>query len=317
MDAPRVRHPERCPVCGGEGRTVRTLSRDLIARSLAEFVERELPSQIALPGYVLRMCADCTLEFADPLQPAPGAFYEWLDRERDYYVRSRWEWDRVEALIAERHARQPVQAVLEFGGGDGRFLERVRRCTGARVVTVERSEAFVANLNRQGIEACTDDGAVRALAGQAFDFVLAFHYLEHVPDPVGLARQMCALAGSDGRVLCSVPYSPMCHESLWHDPLNHPPHHLTRWNARSMAALGAAVGRKCALSMPEALPIVARARYALVPRYLGPHWKRHRRRARLLPLLHPVRFLREVVAQALRDRVGGRAAADVMLVELL
>jgi hypothetical protein len=40
-------------------------------------------------------------------------------------------------------------------------------------------------------------------------------------------------------------------------------------------------------------------------------------RARWLPINHPAKFLREMWIQLRRERVGGRPAADVVLVEIL
>jgi SAM-dependent methyltransferase len=302
-----------CPVCRSPSLRGPDLPRDRLARALEEFVEEPLPAGVALRDYAMRACAACTLEFAEPMAPADDAFYAWLDRRPWYYVAQRWEWNIVEARIAQ-HGGAP--AVLEFGAGDAKFLRRLRDATGARVVAIERSSAAVAAVRAGGIEAYTAEEAAGSLANRGFDFVIGFHTLEHVADPLALALEMVRFAGAGGQVLVSVPYSPMYFESRWFDPLNHPPHHLTRWNARSLAALAGQCGRHARLRMPAPLGRLARARYALAIGRLGPHWSR-RRGWRLLPLLHPLQFMAELGRQGRRDRVGGRAAADVVLVELL
>lgn len=289
------------------------LSAKFLAAALEEFVEAPLPPGLVVSDYAMCRCPACTLEFADPLAPAGDAFYDWLDAKSKYYVEHRWEWDQVEALVA---ARQDSPAVLEIGAGDARFLRRLGRSAGARTVAIERSAAAVAALRKDSVEAYTPDDAASALANRHFDFVLAFHCLEHVTDPVGLLRTMRGHAGPSGRVLFSVPYSPMYFESRWFDPLNHPPHHLSRWNRTALESLGAQVGAQVRLTMPPAYSLLTRARFALAIRFGGPHWLRRPRQARLAPLRHPLAFVEELARQARRETVDGRAAADVVLVEV-
>lgn len=301
-----------CPACGSPARRGPLLPKAMLARALEEFVEAPLPAGIALHDYAMCRCTACTLEFADPPAPADDAFYRWLDQHSRYYEQQRWEWDRVQEVLA----RQRGATVLEIGAGDGRFLRRLRETAGATTVAIERSDAAVAALRDQGIEAHAAADADRALAGRRFDFVLAFHCLEHVPDPAGLLGSMRARAGDAGRVLFSVPYSPMYFERRWFDPLNHPPHHLSRWNARALEALAHRCGGRAHLQFPPARSAFARARYSLAIQHLGPHWMRGRR-WRAMPGLHPLGFVAELAAQLGRERVDGRTAADVVLVELL
>lgn len=301
-----------CPVCAAPSAHARILTAPFLAGTLAEFVGVPPPSAVGLRDYTLRRCPRCTLEFADPMAPADDAFYAWLDREARYYVDDRWEWKRVEDRIRAAGIASPT--VLEIGAGDGRFLRRLQASAGAQGVAIERSPSAVATLRERGVEAYTPSEAAEALTGRQFDFVLAFHCLEHIPDPVGLLATMRDHAGPRGRVLFSVPYSPMYFEGGWFDPLNHPPHHLTRWNARALAGLAQRCGETARFEMPAAYSTVRRARYALAIEQLGPHWAR-RRAWRWLPLAHPVGFMRELARQARRERVAGRAAADVVLVE--
>jgi len=303
----------QCPVCGSAAQRERTLTARFLAAALQEFVERPVPTDVALHDYTMYCCTACTLRFADPPAPAGDAFYEWLDRESKYYVAHRWEWDCIEEFV---RAHPGPAAVLEIGAGDARFLRRLQSAAGARTVAIERSGAAASALRAKGVEAYAEDEAGAALAGRRFDYVLAFHCVEHVVDPVGLVASMLQRAGPDGRVLFSVPYSPMYFESRWFDPLNYPPHHLTRWNRNSLERLCSRVGARARLLLPPAYPLLARARHALAIRCLGPHWSRRRRLWKVLPLLHPLKFAGELVRQTRRERVNGRVAADVVLVEL-
>jgi len=50
------------------------------------------------------------------------------------------------------------------------------------------------------------------------------------------------LLAPSGRLMISTPYSPMSLEENWFDPLNHPPHHITRWSEKPYEALAARTG---------------------------------------------------------------------------
>ena len=81
-----------------------------------------------------------------------------------------------------------------------------------------------------------------AFPGIKFDVVTSFHCLEHVDHPVEFVRSLAALTRPGGRIFLSTPYSPMSFEAHWFDVMNHPPHHLTRWNLAAYRQLSALLG---------------------------------------------------------------------------
>lgn len=308
----------RCPVCGGTTHVQRNLPPQITKLALEKLGNGPVPETLQIPHYQLRRCNQCTLEFANPPEPAGDSFYNWLNQNGNYYLGERWEWEQIAAVVQARSSSGACPTILEMGAGDGLLLRRLRDSFGARVVAIERSQEAAAMLRDSfGIEAHTEEEAAKSMTGQAFDFVLAFHCIEHVADPAGFLTEMCRWASTAGRVLFSVPYSPMYFEHFRFDPLNHPPHHMTRWNSRSLAALAAHVGGRADLTMPKALSTLMRAGYALAIYYLGVAWYRHPIRARILPILHPIHFLRELRIQARRERVNNRPAAEVVLVEVV
>lgn len=304
-----------CPVCAAATVGYQNLSAEFIKRSLAGFYGVPVPDNVSIDAYEMRRCSECTLEFAHPPIPAADAFYNWMDRGGGYYIKERWEWDQVSKIIDEQQRSSRVDSVIEIGAGDAYFLRKIQDVTGARIVAIERSEQAASAVRKKGTEAYAEDIAPHPIDGQTFDFVLSFHCLEHVVDPVKFLKELCRWAGTKGRILFSVPYSPMYFEGLWFDPLNHPPHHLSRWNQRSLSKLAECVGGRAHFMMPKAYSVFLRARYALAIHYLGPHWY-GRRLAKILPLLHPIRFGLEVLHQQKRDLVNGQPAADVVLVEV-
>lgn len=303
-------------MCRSPSRLVRELPGDFVGTALADYTESPVPSDVQIADYTLLRCTQCELEFSDPPEPAADAFYEWLDRVQEYYPGERWEWGEVARQVSEHVRRHGQCRVLELGAGAGFFLNQLKTEYGAQATAIERSEDAAAKLRAQGIECLTPQQAASALTHRTFDFVVAFHCLEHVADPLSMIVDMNRWAGPDGRIFVSVPYSPMFYESQWFDPLNHPPHHMTRWNQHALAALARQIKGEAQLYMPPALSLTARARMALCIVYQGPRWYLHRRRALLVPLQHPLRYLRELFVQARRDKVNAQAASDVVLAEI-
>ena len=266
--------------------------------------------------YEIRKCTTCTLEFSWPMTGGSPEFYSWITMEQDYYPAFRWEWGEVGDWLA----RQPrAIRLLEIGCGSGSFLESIRPLDNVAAVGIDFTEASVAicrgkslDVHRQTLE---EFSARQHEFGNKFDAVVAFHCLEHVTDPLGLIRDMSQLLSADGRIFVSTPYSPMSIEAGWFDPLNHPPHHLTRWNERAYRELGTQLQLHPTFRMPKAVSLWRRIVDGTL--FAG----RGRRHSKKPPsvvaaaLINPLGLIQNIVAQIRRDRVDGVVASDVVLVE--
>ena len=151
------------------------------------------------------------------------------------YARTRWDF----AVARRRIAAE--QDVADLGCGDGRFLLSLGRRTG-RTVGVDHHEGAVRRLTRLGAEGYAVPFATFAEdeAGR-FDVVTSFHTLEHVEDPVGTFRAAIECLRPGGLLLLSVPNR----ERTWRDegePLDRPPHHVTRWGPAQLRRLADADG---------------------------------------------------------------------------
>lgn len=150
-----------------------------------------------------------------------------------------------------------------------------------------------------------------------FDAVVTFHCLEHVQDPKGLIAGMSRLLSPQGRIFVSTPYSPMSFEGPWFDPLNHPPHHLSRWNQTAYKELGRQTGLRPMFRMP----LAEGSRRRVVQSFgfaLRGRTSFNRRRDWIAAALRWPTVLATVVGRQLsRERVNGVQAADVVLVEFL
>jgi SAM-dependent methyltransferase len=149
-----------------------------------------------------------------------------------------------------------------------------------------------------------------------FDVAAAFHCLEHVSDPKEFVASMVRVLKPGGKIYLSTPYSPMSFEGIWLDPLNNPPHHLTRWNFRAYKELARQLNLQINFFMPRASGILHRTLYALNLAWYGPFALASRKKMFLSVLAHPFDTLDEYMRQRSREKVDGKTVADVILVEL-
>ena len=250
------------------------------------------------------------------MEPGDNSFYEWITSRRGYYPEQRWEWSHVTEHLA---AEQSQLSVLEVGCGDGRFLEMLARLPNTRVTGLDTTPASVEKCRARKLdvhcETLADHQRRLPEDSRPYDVVIAFHCLEHVADPSGLVSGMLALLASGGRLLISTPFSPMSFESLWFDPLNHPPHHMSRWNLRSYEALARRHGLSVSFRMPQADGVRRRVANAFNFRLNGPRHFQSARRIFCRAMLRPHLLLAEIWRQWRRPRVNGNPAADVVLAE--
>ena len=191
-------------------------------------IDRLTPSK----EITLTTCNDCGLEFFDPLVPGDRAFYEWL-AAAGYQEATRWEFDEV----ANRMRRG--EDVIDIGCGNGAFLARVSGIAGRRVGVDLAVERNVAGPYVEIFEG-TPDAYVESVDG-VFDVVTAFHILEHVVD----AREICVparrLLKPGGTFFISVPDAERPVISKL-EPLDLPPHHVSRWRTPQLERLGGRFG---------------------------------------------------------------------------
>jgi SAM-dependent methyltransferase len=307
-----------CPICNTASDVVRTLDKPTITEGLRKLFDAAPPQDLGSDAYELARCRACTLEFAVPMTPGSSAFYDWITQQPAYFPPDRWEWD----VVINEVAKLPSGGLLvEVGCGSGLFLERLKRRAAVRGVGLDITQGVVDGCRGRGLEAYCEyveryGDALRPALGLA-DVAVAFHCLEHVSDPVGFVRSMADMLKSGGRILVSTPYSPMSFENLWLDPLNHPPHHMTRWNARAYRALANRLGLGVRFLMPAAGSIASRMSQAIYM-WAAVRGRRPGKVGRMATAAtHPVMSTRELLRQVRRERVDGRVAADVVLVELM
>ena len=100
---------------------------------------------------------------------------------------------------------------------------------------------------------CLASELLRDPNSRRFSLVTAWQVLEHVPDPVEFLRDCALLARPGGFVGVAVPNEDGGHRLCPYDPHLWPPHHISRWRGRDLAAAGAKAGLRLVKSGSDVL----------------------------------------------------------------
>mgnify|MGYP003629586560 FL=1 len=303
----------KCPVCSGPGAVVRRLDAAEIARGLAAVFGVSPPTG-AVPGdYDIVRCADCALVYADPMRAGGGVLYDWLTSFPKYHAQGRWEWARIKDVLAAE--ARPLR-LLELGAGQGDFLETLKDLPRVTAQGIDLSDSSVRKAQARGLDVRRESlEQVIVEAAGTYDAVVLSHVLEHVATPGALMGAVRNLLAPQGRILFSVPYSPMSREYLHDDVMNLPPHHMTRWNISALEGLARVTGLDLETWMPKAKAPWKRALKHTCDKVRGEG--RVRGLARLPVVLANWGEFRRILADHRnRERVSGQMAADTILVSL-
>ena len=299
-------------------RKIRDLPRTFLLEQLEDYYQTKPPVGAVESDYSLWECAETGLQFAWPMLPGNSIFYEWVSRFPTYYPGNRWEYRQVRDLLEGDSVMGKEAAVLDVGCGKGDFLR------GLNSVSIQK---YGLDFNEPAIEACRQNG-FRAFCGTVesalqadffkpsmFSAVTSFHCLEHVDNPIQFVRSLLKVTASGGRVFISTPYSPMSFEVEHFDVMNHPPHHLTRWNLKPYQRLAELLGVKMRCHVPFSTA-AQRTLAAFRVMHYGP-WRSVSRKTLLADLLHQIPTVWRLYHQQLeRKRKYHGIGADVILVEL-
>lgn len=176
--------------------------------------------------YSVIKCQTCGLEYTDP---APGndelkAFYsEYTDIRADRMILEMNSKEHLKTL--KRYGWTPESRTLDFGAGEGVFVETAGGCTSG--VDVKPSNP--------SIKSSLDDG----LNDVKWNFITLFGVLEHLPDPLQIMNGLVSILGKDGKIAITtvnaegnIPY------------YYKPPEHLTYWTRAAFEMMCDTLGMK-------------------------------------------------------------------------
>jgi SAM-dependent methyltransferase len=288
---------------------IRDLPREFLLDQLDQYYGSQPPDDAVECDYSLWECAETGLQFAWPVTPGNDRFYEWVSGFASYYPGNRWEYGEVRRLLFESDI-----TVLDVGCGSGTFLHGLALIPNAGKFGVDTNERAIVRCGADGLQSycgtVQSAFATNFIQPAQFQIVTSFHCLEHVDQPVEFVRSLMAAVAPGGRVFLSTPYSPMSFEAEWFDVLNHPPHHLTRWNIAAFRRVADLTGATMRHFVPPSKPL-ERAMQTFRLLHYGPHRSVGTTRLRKDVLRHLPKLLRDYRRQRLRQPV----AADVILVE--
>lgn len=308
----------KSPLSQAPPQKIRDLPREFLLAQLSDYFHAPSPPEIVETDYTLWRCAETGLEFCQPPLPGNEAFYQWVSSFASYYPGFRWEYGEVVQLLRGENQSAPGFKVLDVGCGKGDFLRALD--------FLPAQNKFALDLNEPAIRACREQGfnafcgtvetAITAgfLKPGEFPVVTSFHCLEHVPQPVEFVRELLRATAPGGRLFLSTPYSPMSFEAEWFDVLNHPPHHMARWNLAAYRKLAEMLGVKMRHFVPHNRPLKQALQLFRLQTY-GPNVNVSRATLAKDILLQAPSFFAGWNKMRRRAATHATAGADLILVE--
>jgi 2-polyprenyl-3-methyl-5-hydroxy-6-metoxy-1,4-benzoquinol methylase len=226
-----------CPLCQThEFTSVAKYSYQKIWRQLGEVWGAQFSPEVVArhsPGSIAHLveCSQCQLRYFRSARAGDADFYRELSSSSRYYAADKWEF----AVVRDRWCRD--QEVLDVGCGDGRFL-RLLEPAAKRAIGLETNPDAVARARGEGLDVRLQPVAQMAAERSAgFDVVCSFHVLEHLSNLHHLMDGMIACVKPGGLLIVSVPNRLRVIDPDIPEPLDCPPHHLSRWHPRQLAIL--------------------------------------------------------------------------------
>lgn len=179
-------------------------------------------------------CVDCSIDFFAPQCLAGSAqMYCQLANYDWYYVARKWEY---EAALVDLRGRQRI---LEIGCGSGTFMALAKEEGGLFVEGLEQNPQAVIEATRRGLVAreATAEDAAKQSPGM-YDAICSFQVLEHLAKPKEFLDACCTLLRPSGLLVLAVP-NQNTYIRFMINPLDMPPHHMTRWTRASFQRLQA------------------------------------------------------------------------------
>lgn len=206
-----------------------SLEKNHGARFSDDVVRRHTPATHA----TLIECQECGLHYFVPSIPGDESFYGELTVSSDaYYNDDKWDFEEAMGFISVG------DRVLDIACGSGQFLKISQR-SGCVSVGIDTNNSAVREAFSNGLMAyCVDlDTHARGHLAE-YDVVTAFQVIEHVANVASFVQKALACLKPGGKLILTVPNRQRRFSSEF-EPLDCPPHHLSRWDHSQLTKLAA------------------------------------------------------------------------------
>jgi len=232
-----------CPACHNEEST--NLEIIELESQHALYSPKDSSTQFALTKcigtslerYEMLKCQNCGLEYASPLVSPNTDWYSLAYKVLSLYPSERWEFEYILNNV------DSPNFMAELGCGAGFFL---RKCASQRINCqgFDFLKEVVDQCQRDGLSASLMDlsnvnGVDSSTGSIKFDTIVSFHVLEHLDNPSELFGFSWNSSSTNAELWVSVPSDRRLTRLFGErDFLDQPPHHLTRWNLKSLEQIG-------------------------------------------------------------------------------
>ncbi len=255
-------------------------AEEIYARFHAQFVERGCPAcgrckysnaKRFLGKYGVAVCAFCQTQFVNPCpdSQALSAYYnecksnillDNLYRERMLTGRGAFVLNNrlatVERLLKDRLLAGDTLRVLEVGCGSGSNLANLKAAFDERYPAAEVSYVGVdldANAIASSVDPsldlrCADAAGLAVTMSGAFDVILHFELIEHLPDPIRVMREIGSVCAPSAFMVFTTPNARGLEMLIPYDSVRllahaiFPPMHLNAYSVQNVAVLASVCG---------------------------------------------------------------------------
>ncbi|HIJ87643.1 MAG TPA: class I SAM-dependent methyltransferase [Desulfuromonadales bacterium] len=188
-----------CPLCGSSDTGAIFAEADFNIERLDSyaFASRKMPEYM---HYRLIDCPTCDLLYANPLPDAGYLAEGYSEAAYDSGVEAQYAAATYGAILSAFIAHLPDRhGTLDIGAGDGAFLEQLVQSGFSQVAGVEPSRAPIATA-RPDIKPLIREGVFRGddYTPNSLTLVTCFQTLEHLHDPMAMAREVYRLIKPGG-----------------------------------------------------------------------------------------------------------------------
>ncbi|HPY67316.1 MAG TPA: class I SAM-dependent methyltransferase [Bacteroidales bacterium] len=299
-----------CPVCKTNSWLLSTLDQSFLKEQYQLYFNvKEIPEEVTFLQYTIYNCPNCSLTWSDPLVGGDDDFYKWISGFKIYYPSYRWEFNKIKDLLFYNENL----TLLDVGCGSGIFIEYLRNNSKIDCLGIDPNENSINEGKKRGLKVIKTN--LHDLPTNLnFDVIVSNHVLEHLPDPVDFINTQKKYLKIGGRIFISTPLSPMSFETDWFDPLNYPPHHLTRWTLETYNKLAEVCNCSIEIHLPAAANLLNRTLIAFGRKR---HLEINRKVLIKNVLVHPSDFVKQLWIQSRRKQYNNMVLPDSVLVALM